>query len=221
MTRVLFVCTANQCRSPIAAALLRRRLPLELRADVCSAGLLPGGFEVAPPALRRMRKYGVDLTAHRSVQVDAAQLSRAELIIGMTREHVRALVAEDPGLRTRCYTLKDFVRRAEQCVDQDIPGPLCLLLDVIDAQRPVEALLGRSRDDDVEDPMRRSPWVWAAVVTQLADLVDRLASLLLVWNPSSAVTATAPPIPLRPPARGTSFPTQPKIGPADPAPTAR
>ncbi|MBM3957291.1 MAG: hypothetical protein FJ313_04485, partial [Gemmatimonadetes bacterium] len=69
--RVLLVCTGNQCRSPMAEALLRRlaatdsAAPLEIR--VSSAGTAaPAGFPATQQAQEACAEEGIDLTGHRS-----------------------------------------------------------------------------------------------------------------------------------------------------------
>ena len=60
--RILFVCTANRCRSPMAAALLRRDLAaLGLDVDVRSAGLLTPGHAVPTPGRVVAREHGLDV----------------------------------------------------------------------------------------------------------------------------------------------------------------
>ena len=75
---IVVLCTANVCRSPMAAALLARRLSeLGVAAQVRSAGMLGGGDPPLPEVVSVMAGYGIDLTAHRSRVVRAAtQASR-------------------------------------------------------------------------------------------------------------------------------------------------
>ncbi len=62
--RVLFVCTANICRSPMAAAfLIGGRDDRRIGFEVASAGLLPGGLVPPPEVVATMDAYGLDLRA--------------------------------------------------------------------------------------------------------------------------------------------------------------
>ena len=103
MPTVLFVCTANICRSPMAAALfareLERRLP-ETPARpwaVRSAGTWGReGLPASSGAAEVMAERGMDLSAHRSHSVEAADLRAADVVLVMTRGHREALAAEFP-----------------------------------------------------------------------------------------------------------------------------
>ena len=92
---VLFVCTGNQCRSPIAAALLRARLD-----------------ERGSP-LETMWAVGVDLSGHRSRPLSPTTIGAADLIVGMTRQHVVELTVMAPPEWERAFTFADLLRRAE------------------------------------------------------------------------------------------------------------
>ena len=179
VAELLLVCTANRCRSPIAEALLRVRLSADPGLSVQSAGLLPGGLPVPGDALVRMDRLGVDLSGHRSVQVSDTMLVHASLILVMTRHHARLLIDHDRRLRSRCFTIKDFVRRTSAVHEHfDLTADPGELLRDLDRGRRVTSLLGSSPDDDVADPMGRSASVWDTVVSELDVLTDQLARTL-------------------------------------------
>ena len=80
---ILFVCTGNTCRSPMASALARAA-----GVDAQSAGLhaFPGA-PASPQAIRAARLYGADLTGHRARMLDEAMLRDAEAVWVMTEAH--------------------------------------------------------------------------------------------------------------------------------------
>lgn len=99
---IVFVCTGNTCRSPLAEALCKKiladRLGCTIEAlpsrgyHVVSAGLaaLPGGAAAAE-AEQAARSYGADLSVHRSQPLTADLAARADYLVGMTQSHLRAL----------------------------------------------------------------------------------------------------------------------------------
>jgi protein-tyrosine phosphatase len=128
MPNILFVCTANQCRSPVAAALFQQQLvQAGLAADwgVASAGTWarPGR-----PADRQMQALaqaaGLDLSQHRAQDISEVPALRAyTLILTMERHHQEALQAEFPQLRTRIYLLAELAGAPFDIVDP-IGGPV-------------------------------------------------------------------------------------------------
>jgi protein-tyrosine phosphatase len=100
---IVFICTGNTCRSPLAEALCKKLLAERLGCDaeglegrgyrVLSAGLAaaPGG-EAAAEAVEVARELGADLSGHRSRRLTAELLAHADQLIAMTQGHLRALV---------------------------------------------------------------------------------------------------------------------------------
>ncbi len=109
MPTILFVCTANQFRSPIAAACSMRKLTSMDAADawtVSSAGTwTPADLPAHPKAMDAAAKLGLDLSAHRTREVDAALLAAADLIVVMEHGHKEALETEFPTVRGRVVLL--------------------------------------------------------------------------------------------------------------------
>jgi protein-tyrosine phosphatase len=124
MPSVLFVCTANRFRSPLAAAFLRKNLE-ELGMSgswhVSSAGTWAApGLPVMPGIAEAARDFGIELSTHQSVRVNRHILSKYDLILVMEASQKEALVTEDPGLRERVYPLSEVTERRSY----DIPDAL-------------------------------------------------------------------------------------------------
>jgi len=153
---VLLLCTANQCRSPMAEVLLRHRLEAAgVDVQVSSAGLLPGGRPATDHGQQTMAAQGLDLSAHVSRQVDAGMVAQADVVIGMAREHVREVAVIDPAALARTFTLKELVRAATATGPRHADEPLADWLGRVGAGRRREALLGAGHDDayDIADPV--------------------------------------------------------------------
>lgn len=93
MIKVMFVCTGNTCRSPMAAGIFQK-LAAEygLAADVKSAGMAAGeGLPASENAVEACREIGVDLSAHRSHCLCSGDLSWPDLFAVMSPAHAGIL----------------------------------------------------------------------------------------------------------------------------------
>jgi len=107
MACILFVCTGNTCRSPMAECLLRS-LTQESSTRVLSAGVYARAGEPASAGAKRaMQRRGLSLDDHRSQPVTAALLRQADLVVGMSQSHIAALRAMFPQSQTPMYALDD------------------------------------------------------------------------------------------------------------------
>lgn len=92
---IIFLCTGNTCRSPMAAALFENGLTAEEREqyEVRSFGLAAFGGEPASGyAVDVMAEHGIDIADHRSTPLNRYALSEAELVVCMTEAHSRVLL---------------------------------------------------------------------------------------------------------------------------------
>jgi protein-tyrosine phosphatase len=175
---ILVLCSANQCRSPFAAAALRARLEgREPSLTVESAGLGADGFPATPPTVDAARALGFDLTQHRSRQLDATIVEGADLIVTMERRHVREVVVLDQRAWSRAFTLKELVRRATAVGPRAAGEPLAEWLQRVNAGRRPADLLGQSRDDDVADPTTDPLADYDAMTREVDELLAELVDL--------------------------------------------
>lgn len=111
MPTVLFVCTANMCRSPLAEVLFRemlRQRGLQPEWQTESAGVYASIGQPATEFSRQVAsERGLDLSAHRSKPVDAGRLQSADLVLVMEPVHRQALQEEFPLLADRVHVLTE------------------------------------------------------------------------------------------------------------------
>jgi protein-tyrosine phosphatase len=175
---ILVVCTANQCRSPLAAAVLRARLFTRAVDDtVESAGLGDSGYPATSPTVEAAGRAGYDLSDHRSTRLAADQIARADLLLGMERRHVREAVALDPSAWPRAFTLRELVRRGDAVGPRAAGEDLASWLSRVHAGRRPADMLGTSRDDDVADPTGDPLADYDSTVRVLDELVTRVVAL--------------------------------------------
>jgi protein-tyrosine phosphatase len=126
-----------------------------------------------------MAKRGLDLSAHRSQRLTADAVARADLVLGMAREHVREAVVLDPTSLAKTFTLRELARRAER-VGPRRPGPegelepLADWLARLGAGRRAADLLGTSTDDDIADPIGLSRRTYEHTAQEIEDLVTTI-----------------------------------------------
>lgn len=98
----LILCYGNINRSPFAAALARRRPG----SRAVAAGFYrPGGRPAPEPTVALGARYGVDLSQHRSVEVDAAVLDDADAIFVFDLDNLARLAARRPRALARTHLL--------------------------------------------------------------------------------------------------------------------
>jgi len=109
--RILFVCSGNTCRSPMAEALAREIIRRQYGGaiDVCSAGVfaLPGA-RATPEAVEALAEAGIDLKGHRAALLSTALVEEADLVLTMTAMHRHQILqlASDSGHKV--HVLADY-----------------------------------------------------------------------------------------------------------------
>ncbi len=119
--RVLFICTGNICRSPMAEGYLRAMVE-QGKVEVGSAGL--GAGDGLPPSRNSvlvMREEGIDISSIRSRYFTAEMASEATHIFGMSSHHVTTIRDYFPEAKKKTFTLREWVSAG---LDVDVPDPI-------------------------------------------------------------------------------------------------
>ncbi|MBW3537159.1 MAG: hypothetical protein KY395_05220 [Actinobacteria bacterium] len=160
---------------------LRRR---GVDAVVSSAGLVLSGKPASDHAVSVLADRGIDHRSHRSRVMDAGILESADLVLAMTREHLREAAVLNPSTFDRTFTLKELVRRGESAGARAPDQPLSEWLAKVGAGRDRAEMLGRSADDDVADPYGMEREDYERTCAEIEDFIDRLVDL--AWPESTS-----------------------------------
>jgi protein-tyrosine phosphatase len=181
--RILVVCTANVCRSPVAAGLLKRALPTVDAWSVRSAGTASFRVPLDPNTVTAAADVGIDIGAHVPRVLDREILhgDGADLVLTMTRAHLREVVAIDASWWPRAFTLKELVRRASAEPRRPTGEPLADWLARLTVGRRAAAMMRPDPADDVDDPYGMPRRAHVQMVRELGDLIDVLVTSL--WRP--------------------------------------
>jgi protein-tyrosine-phosphatase len=161
----------------MAEVLFRHRLAaVGVDGHVRSAGLLPDGVPASEGSRTAVRERGLDLSDHRSTRLEAALVAQADLILGMTREHVREAVVLDRDALTRSFTLRELVGLAERHGARGHDEPLAAWLERIGRGRRAQDLIGVGLDPelDIPDPIGGPLDGYRRTAEVIDDLLRRL-----------------------------------------------
>jgi protein-tyrosine-phosphatase len=125
--KILFVCSGNSCRSPIAEGLMKIKLPLPYKeqVEVGSAGTLGlYGKPATGLAIQVASEFGADISRHRSQGMSAELVRAADIIFAMSPEHKHHVEWEFPEVRDNVFLLKSFDRRPEETEVDGIDDPI-------------------------------------------------------------------------------------------------
>jgi sulfate adenylyltransferase len=164
---VLFVCTANICRSPYMQLYAAHRLPGDSPLRLASAGT--HGFRSRPmdeTMGAELLRRGIDTSAFRSRRLTHQHLDEADLVVTAELSHHTFILEEHPSVFRKVFTLGQLAEVLDD-LDQPLRGG--------DLVRHLTATGARPRNSpDVVDPYARGPRAAAACASRLSGLLDRV-----------------------------------------------
>ena len=111
MFNILYVCTGNTCRSPMAVGLLRKILAEEgiTEVEVTSAGIATlDGYPATDKAIRVAgKRKGVDISGHHSTKMTETLAHNADLIFALSHEHFE-FIQERGSVADKLFLVKAF-----------------------------------------------------------------------------------------------------------------
>jgi protein-tyrosine phosphatase len=119
---VLFVCTGNTCRSPLAEALLREKAESAITIKSAGVHAFPGS-SVSEGTRQVLENRGIKLEHHAQL-VTSDLLNWADLVLTMTSAHLELVVNHFPESKDKVFTLKNYVNAAGGNADTDIADPI-------------------------------------------------------------------------------------------------
>jgi protein-tyrosine phosphatase len=142
--RILFVCTGNLCRSPIAERLTRAALGADSPVVVESAGVraVPG-TPMSPESARVLAEMGADPGGFASRRLTCLMLEEADLVLTATREHRGSVVRRHPRVSDRAFTIIEFGVLAEALIAA--AGPATEIAHRLDPADRASAIVAEAR----------------------------------------------------------------------------
>jgi RpiB/LacA/LacB family sugar-phosphate isomerase len=124
MKTILFICTGNVCRSPMAEGLFRHAVKGRGEFRILSAGIgATNGEPPTPHSVQAMREIGIDISQQRSRMLSADLVKQADLILGMTHSHTDTVALLYPAAAEKTFLLREFDDTLES-FEKDISDPI-------------------------------------------------------------------------------------------------
>jgi len=162
----------------MAAAILRQRLAEQgVDARVTSAGTRAWSRGATDDAVAVMREHGLEISAHENRQLTRELVEKADLVLGMTRDHVSIANARSPDARRRTFLVGELARLGADVGARRDAEPVSTWVERAAAARPHRLPLGRAMDE-IADPAGQPIDVYRRTAAELDDRLTEIAGLL-------------------------------------------
>jgi protein-tyrosine phosphatase len=184
---ILFVCTGNVCRSPMAELLCRAWAAPEADLTVASAGMFAlVGEGIDGPTASVLNQLGIDPSRHRARQFQPLMAARADLVLTAETAHRDRIMSAIPTAFRRTFTMKEFARLSRHADGAD-PAEIVAQLG---RRRGADGALPGERDD-LRDPYRGTLSQARAVAREVGTIVQTTLNTLGLAPPELSAPATA------------------------------
>jgi len=146
---VLFVCTGNICRSPIAEGYFNQKAKekgLDIYAESAGTSAYEGDRVSALSVKVTKKLYNIDISTHRARAICEEDVKESSLILTMSRTHKHILISNFPEHRAKIFTISEYVLEPDM----------------------------RHFAEDVKDPFMSNEYTYSKVAQQIADYVDKV-----------------------------------------------
>lgn len=195
--RIVFVCTGNRFRSPLAAAYLRRLLA-GTGFDIASCGtsdVARAARGALPEAQAAAAASAIDLSSHRTRWIGEADLRDADLVVGFERSHVATAVLEAGAPRSKTFMLTELVQLLSHLSPPESDDPAGGVRELVAAADEARGAAGFA-GPEVLDPFGGSRKAYELTAREVWRLATELVSLLFRMPPVPP-SALPPPHPAR------------------------
>jgi len=147
-------------------------------ARVHSAGTIGWGGPATDHAVEVLAARGIDLSEHLSRRLAGDHVAEADLVLGMTRDHVNGVLIHDPQAAARTFVMGEVVRLGQRVGPRRPDQSLREWAAAVAALRTPNRPPGIGRDE-IEDPVGLGLEVYRATAERLDALCRELAALVL------------------------------------------
>lgn len=175
---VVFVCSGNRFRSPIAEATLRQATD-GLPVEVSSAGTLDlGPVPALPEAQKLADRFGLDLSTHRARSLVDVDLAGSDLVIGFEQAHVSMAVVEANAPRERTFTMFELVDLLEWIDTPEARDPVTRARETVARLDEARSLKLPGRAPELADPLGAAARVHRETAGRVRECAHTLAQAL-------------------------------------------
>ncbi len=122
---ILFVCSGNTCRSPMAKALMDKiinehnKTPKLIKTLSCGTNAINGNLPSAE-AVKTMHQYDIDLTKHRAIALNKKLIKKADLVLTMEAKHKDMVLSLDPTANNKTYLITEYIQQGKNGISDPL-----------------------------------------------------------------------------------------------------